>query len=183
MRRKRGVRNTVKSRFNCWWKYWVFLKFNAALLGAKSCRVSQWTADTVDEILILIEGDTMYVPIQKPCCWRIYLIEYIGLRLLRIELNQIHCPLLQLYVYNQVFKKLLSTYERKPDLKVASEDQIIEALLSLANMKIAYDAIKVLELMKNVKIVYFDTESMNFINVLLESAKQKAILNSWKAWR
>ena len=81
-------------------------------------------------------------------------------------------------MYNQVFKKLLSTYERKPDLKVASEDQIIEALLSLANMKIAYDAIKVLELMKNVKIVYFDTESMNFINVLLESAKQKAILNS-----
>ena len=30
------------------------------LLRANSCRVSQWTADTVDEILILIEGDTMY---------------------------------------------------------------------------------------------------------------------------
>ena len=50
-------------------------------------------------------------------------------------------------------------------------------------MKIAYDAIKVLELVRNVKIVYFDTESINFINVLLESAKQKVILNSWKAWR
>ena len=62
--------------------------------------------------------------------------------------------------------------------KVASEDQIIEALLSLDNMKIAYDAIKVLELVRNVKIVYFDTESMNFINVLLKSTKQKSILNS-----
>ena len=81
-------------------------------------------------------------------------------------------------MYNQVFKKLLSTHEPKPDLKVASEDQIIEALLSLDNMKIAYDAIKVLELVRNVNIVYFDTESMNFMNVLLESAKEKAILNS-----
>ena len=81
-------------------------------------------------------------------------------------------------MYNQVFKKLLSTYEPKPDHKVASKDQIIEALLSHGNMKISYDAIKVLELMRNVKIVYFDTESFNFINVLLESAKQKAILNS-----
>ena len=79
-------------------------------------------------------------------------------------------------MYNQVFKKLLSTYESKSDFKVASEDQIIEALLSLVN--IAYDAINVLELVRNVEIVYFDTESMNFINVLLESAKQKAILNS-----
>ena len=37
------------------------------LLRANSCRVSQWTADTVDEILIhvLIEEDTMYVPIRK----------------------------------------------------------------------------------------------------------------------
>ena len=76
------------------------------------------------------------------------------------------------------FKKLLSTYEPKPELKVASEDQIIEALLSLDNRKIGYDAIKVLELVRNVKIVYFDAESMKFINVLLESAKQKAILNS-----
>ena len=65
--------------------------------------------------------------------------------------------------------------------KVASEDQIIEALLTLDNMKIVCDAIKVLELVRNVKIIYFDTESMNFINVLLESAKQKAILNSRKA--
>ena len=82
-------------------------------------------------------------------------------------------------VYNQVFKKLkLSIYEPKPELKVASDDQIIKPLLSLDNMKIAYDAIKVLELMRNVKIVYYDTESLNFINVLLESAKQKAILNS-----
>ena len=76
-------------------------------------------------------------------------------------------------MYNQVFKKLLSTYESKSDFKVASEDQIVEALLSLVN--IAYDAINVLELVRN---VYFDTESMNFINVLLESAKQKAIFNS-----
>ena len=76
-------------------------------------------------------------------------------------------------MYNQVFKKLLSTYESKSDFKVASEDQIVEALLSLVN--IAYDAIHVLELVRN---VYFDTESMNFINVLLESAKQKAIFNS-----
>ena len=45
-------------------------------------------------------------------------------------------------------------------------------------MKIAYDSIKVLELVRNVKIVYFDTESMSFINVLLESVKQKSILNS-----
>ena len=80
-------------------------------------------------------------------------------------------------------RSFLSTYQPKPDLKVASEDQIIEALLSLDNMKIAYDVIKVLELVRNVKIVYFDTESMNFINVLLESAKEKAVLNSWKAWR
>ena len=80
-------------------------------------------------------------------------------------------------MYNQVFKKLLSTNEPKPDLKVAAEDKIIEALFSLDNMKITYDAIKVLELVRNVKIVYFDTESMNSINVLLESAKQKAILN------
>ena len=82
-------------------------------------------------------------------------------------------------VYNQVFKKLkLSIYEPKPEFKVVPDDQIIEPLLSLDNMKIAYDAINVLELMRNVKIVYYDTESMNFINVLLESAKQKAILNS-----
>ena len=70
-----------------------------------------------------------------------------------------------------------------PDLKLASEDQIIEALLSLDNMKIAYDSIKVLELVRNVKIVYFDTESMSFINVLLESVKQKSILNSWEELR
>ena len=44
-------------------------------------------------------------------------------------------------------------------------------------MKIAYDAIKVHELVRNVKIVYFDLESMDFINVLLEYAKQKAVLN------
>ena len=67
----------------------------------------------------------------------------------------------------------MSTYEPKPDLKVASEDQIIEALLSPDNMKRVYDAIKVLQLVRNVKIVYFDTENMNFINVLLESAKQR----------
>ena len=67
----------------------------------------------------------------------------------------------------------MSTYEPKPDLKVASEDQIIEALLSPDNMKRIYDAIKVLQLVRNVKIVYFDTENMNFINVLLESAKQR----------
>ena len=72
----------------------------------------------------------------------------------------------------------MSIYEPKPELKVVSDDQIIEPLLSHDNMKIAYDAINVLELMRNVKIVYYDTESMNFINVLLESAKQKAILNS-----
>ena len=47
-------------------------------------------------------------------------------------------------------------------------------------MRIAYDAIKVLEFVINVKIVYFDTETMNFINVLLESTKQIAILNSLK---
>ena len=43
-------------------------------------------------------------------------------------------------MYNQVFKKILSTYEPKPDLKVASdhEDQIVEALLSIDNMKITY---------------------------------------------
>ena len=57
-------------------------------------------------------------------------------------------------VYNQVFKKLkLSIYEPKPELKVEYDDQIIEPLLSLDNVKIAYDAIKVLELMRNVKIV------------------------------
>ena len=40
--------------------------------------------------------------------------------------------------------------------------------------------IKLLELVKNMKIllVYYDTESMNSINVLLGSAKHKAILNS-----
>ena len=65
-----------------------------------------------------------------------------------------HCRLLQLCVYNQVFEKLLSTCEPRPDLKVASEDQIIEALFSHDNMKIANDAIKVLELVRNVKIVY-----------------------------
>ena len=38
----------------------AFMSFSAMLLKcANSCRVSQWTADTVDEILI--EGDTMYV--------------------------------------------------------------------------------------------------------------------------
>ena len=37
----------------------------STLLRANSCRVSQWTADTVDEILM--EGDAMYVPIQKHC--------------------------------------------------------------------------------------------------------------------
>ena len=42
-------------------------------------------------------------------------------------------------------------------------------------MKKAYDAIKVLELVRNVKIIYFDTESMSFIDVLPESAKQKAV--------
>ena len=150
------------------------------LLRANSCRVSQWTADTVDEILM--EGDAMYVPIQKHCRWRIYLIEYIGLRLPQIEPNQIHCPLLQLYVYNQVFKKLLSTYEPKPDLKVASEDQIIEALLSLDNMKIAYD--KVLELVRNVKIVYLTLKawisSMSYLN--LPNTKL-FWTHQWKAWR
>ena len=36
------------------------MSLSAMLLKrANSCRVSQWTADTVDEILI--EGDTMYV--------------------------------------------------------------------------------------------------------------------------
>ena len=59
---------------------------------------------------------------------------------------------LQLYLYNQVFKKLLSTYEPKPDLKVASQDQIIESLLSLDNMKIAYDAIKLLELVNKLTL-------------------------------
>ena len=113
----------------------------STLLRANCCRVSQWTADTVDEILI--EWDAMYVPIQKHCRLRIYLIEYIGLRWLRIEPNQIHCPLLQLgvYVYNQVLEKLLSTYKLKPDLKLASEDQIIEALLSLDYMKKLEDSI------------------------------------------
>ena len=59
---------------------------------------------------------------------------------------------LQLYLYNQVFKKLLSTYEPKPDVKVASQDQIIESLLSLDNMKIAYDAIKLLELVNKLTL-------------------------------
>ena len=37
----------------------AFMSFSAMLLKrANSCRVSQWTADTVDEILI---GDAMYV--------------------------------------------------------------------------------------------------------------------------
>ena len=37
----------------------AFTSFSAMLLKrANSCRVSQWTADTVDEILI---GDAMYV--------------------------------------------------------------------------------------------------------------------------
>ena len=45
-------------------------------------------------------------------------------------------------VYNQVFKKFkLSLCEPKPELKVASDDRIIEPLLSLDNMKTAYDAI------------------------------------------
>ena len=56
------------------------------LKRVNSCRVSPWTADTVDEILI--EGDAMYmkafdddtIPDTKHCCWRIYPIEYIGLR-------------------------------------------------------------------------------------------------------
>ena len=72
-------------------------------------------------------------------------------------------------MYNQVFKKLLSTYEPKPDLKVASEDQIIEAVLSLDNIKIVYDAIKVLELVRNVKIVYLTLKawisSMSYLNL------------------
>ena len=59
---------------------------------------------------------------------------------------------LPLYLYNQVFKKLLSTYEPKPDVKVASQDQIIESLLSLDNMKIAYDAIKLLELVNKLTL-------------------------------
>ena len=159
----------------------------SALLRANSCRVSQWTADTIDEILI--EGDAMYVKAFDDDT--IPDTEILSLTNLpdrvhwptmtadRAKPNQLHA-----HCFNSMcitkYKKLLSTYEPKSDLKVASEDQIIETLFSPDNTKIAYDAIKVLELVINVKIVYFDTESMNFINVLLESAKQKAILNSLK---
>ena len=60
----------------------------SALLHANSCRVSQWMADTVDEILI--EGDAMYVkgidgdtiPDTEtlPLTYLPDQIEYIGLR-------------------------------------------------------------------------------------------------------
>ena len=58
------------------------------LKRVNSCRVSPWTPDTIDEILI--EGDAMYMkafeltmtpfPIEKHYCWRIYPIKYTGLR-------------------------------------------------------------------------------------------------------
>ena len=43
----------------------AFTSLSTLLICANSCRASQWTANTVDEILI--EGDTMCVPIQKHC--------------------------------------------------------------------------------------------------------------------
>ena len=60
---------------------------SSALLRANSFRVSQWTADTIDEILI--EGDVMCVKAmdgdnipdtETLSLTYFYLIEYIGLR-------------------------------------------------------------------------------------------------------
>ena len=43
----------------------ALMSISTLLIRENCCRVPQWTADTVDKILILTEGDTIYVPIQK----------------------------------------------------------------------------------------------------------------------
>ena len=85
------VIGNVVEGFSTSYSWWAFISFSA-LLRANSCRVSQWMADTVDQILT---GDAMYVkafddgtiPDKKHCRWRTYPTEFVGLRWLLIQPN------------------------------------------------------------------------------------------------